>query len=278
MKRLVDWVLLTSTFTACCAMVLCMATERLVNDIQIPLFNQLDILVFGCTLLVYNVHQAIKKRQSSAVGLPALTVYHRQAYTAMSVLGLLIALQGLPALSERMISIFLTLGLISFAYSLPLLPFKNKRRLRDFGWMKILSLAGVWTIVTSVLPMLYWQRHVADYPFEIIIRFLFIFSLCIIFDIRDLKTDIASNINTFPRIVGLQNSYRVINIVLVLFVLAGIAQYIRHPLWYRIMAVIVTAILTRFVAEYLKKVTSERAYLIYADGLMFVYALLVLLF
>jgi predicted Co/Zn/Cd cation transporter (cation efflux family) len=44
------------------------------------------------------------------------------------------------------------------------------------------------------------------------------------------------------------------------------------------MAVIVTAILTRFVAEYLKKVTSERAYLIYADGLMFVYALLVLLF
>ena len=278
MKRLVDWVLLTSTFTACCAMVLCMATERLVNDIQIPLFNQLDILVFGCTLLVYNVHQAIKKRQSSVVGLPALTVYHRQAYTAMSVLGLLIALQGLPALSERMISIFLTLGLISFAYSLPLLPFKNKRRLRDFGWMKILSLAGVWTIVTSVLPMLYWQRHVADYPFEIIIRFLFIFSLCIIFDIRDLKTDIASNINTFPRIVGLQNSYRVINIVLVLFVLAGIAQYIRHPLWYRIMAVIVTAILTRFVAEYLKKVTSERAYLIYADGLMFVYALLVLLF
>ncbi len=278
MKRLVDWVLLTSTFTACCAMVLCMATERLVNDIQIPLFNQLDILVFGCTLLVYNVHQAIKKRQSSAVGLPALTVYHRQAYTAMSVLGLLIALQGLPALSERMISIFLTLGLISFAYSLPLLPFKNKRRLRDFGWMKILSLAGVWTIVTSVLPMLYWQRHVADYPFEIIIRFLFIFSLCIIFDIRDLKTDIASNINTFPRIVGLQNSYRVINIVLVLFVLAGIAQYIRYPLWYRIMAVIVTAILTRFVAEYLKKVTSERAYLIYADGLMFVYALLVLLF
>lgn len=278
MKRLLDWFLLTNSFTACCAMGLCMATERLVNDIPIPWFNKLDLLVFGCTLLVYNLHQAIKKRQWSHVGLPTITRHHQLAYGVVSMLGLVIASFGIRALSEQMITIFLVLGLISFAYSLPLLPFKhkNKKRLRDFGWIKILSLAGVWTVVTSVLPMLYWQKHISHYPLEILIRFLFIFTLCIIFDIRDVKDDIASNIRSFPQIVGLGNSYRVINVALILFILAGVAQYMRYPAWYRLVAVIVTAIATRMVAEYLKKNPAEKAYLLYADGMMMLYAALVL--
>ncbi len=278
MKKLLDWFLLTSSFTAFCAMGLCMATERLVNDIPIPWFNQLDLFVFGCTLVVYNLHKAVKRRRSVEVGLPRLTSWHRQVYALMSFIGLfMMAASFRVLLSEKMLIACATLGFISFAYSMPLLPFKKRKRLRDFGWLKILSLASVWTIVTSVLPMLYWQRHISDFPYEIVVRFLFIFSLCIIFDIRDVKDDIASNINTFPQIVGIKNSYTVINISLIMFILAGIVQYLRYPLWYRLVAVVITAIVTRYVAEYLKTHNSERNYLIYADGVMIVYSLLVLL-
>ncbi len=42
------------------------------------------------------------------------------------------------------------LSIFTFAYSWPLLPFKNKKRLRDFGWLKITVLASVWTVVTSI--------------------------------------------------------------------------------------------------------------------------------
>jgi 4-hydroxybenzoate polyprenyltransferase len=278
MKKLLDWFLLTSSLTAFCAMGLCMATERLINDIPIPWFNQLDLLVFGCTLIIYNLHKAVIKRHSVEVGLPKLTAHHRLVYTLMSFIGFFIASIGFRAvLSEQMLVAFATLGLISFAYSLPLLPFKTKRRLRDYGWLKILSLASVWTIVTSVLPMIYWQRHISDHPFEIIVRFLFIFTLCILFDIRDVKDDSASKINTFPQMVGIGNSYWVINISLILFIAAGIAQYLQYPVWERLLAVVITAILTRIVAEYLKTHNSERNYLVYADGVMIVYSLLVLL-
>lgn len=277
MKKLLDWFLLTSAFTACCATALCMATERLVNDVQPQLWTRLHALVFGCSMLVYNIHPAVKKRKSNIVGLPRLTPYHQPVYAALAVCGLLIALLGLPVLSAEMIIACMVLGFISFAYTLPILPFKNRRRIRDVGWLKILSLTTVWTIVTSVLPMLFWKRSIAQYPLEVLLRFIFIFVLCVIFDIRDVHTDTISNINTLPRMIGLENCYRVINVALLLFILLGGVQYLRHPLWNRMLAVVITAIITRVVAWYLQRHNTERAYLVYADGMMMVYALLVLL-
>ena len=276
-KKLLDWFLLTSTFTACCALSLCMATERLVNDSRPELFSKLHALVFGCSLLVYNIHPDIKKRVSSTIGLPRLTRHHQPVYAMLAGAGVLLAASALPEMTPNMFLVCALLGFISFAYTLPILPFKKKKRIRDVGWLKILSLTAVWTIVTSVLPMLYWHVGVQRFPFEILLRGTFIFALCIIFDIRDVQADKNSNINTLPHIIGLPNSYRLMNAALLLFGVLGLVQYLRHPLWYRMGAVVITAMVTRFVAEYLKTHNTERAYLVYADGMMMLYALLVLL-
>ena len=168
------------------------------------------------------------------------------------------------------------LGVVTFAYFLPILPFRNKKRLRDFGWLKITVLAGVWTIATSVLPMVYWQKNIDHYPFEILIRLLFIFTLCVIFDIRDMQTDQENNINTLPQKVGIKNSYRLINITLTLFVVLSIMQYYRFHEMERLVSAMLTAIITRIVVTYLQKWPSDRAYLILADGVMLLYAVLVL--
>src|SRR5690606_5610779 len=90
------------------------------------------------------------------------------------------------------------LALLSFAYSIPILPFKDKKRLKDFGWVKILVLTLVWTIVTSVLPILYHERGLVAYPYEILMRFVFMFTLCVAFDIRDMQTDLEAGIATLP--------------------------------------------------------------------------------
>lgn len=277
LKKLLDWFLLTSTFTACCALGLCMATERLVNDARPQLFSRLHALVFGCSLLVYNIHPAVKKRVSSTVGLPRLTKYHQPVYAVIAGAGVLMAALSIPVLSAHMVIALAVLGFISFAYTLPILPFKNKKRIRDIGWLKILSLTLVWTIVTSVLPMLFWHRTIINYPIEILLRLLFIFVLCIIFDLRDVQADKISNINTLPHIIGIANCYRLMNAALLLFCVLGVVQYMRHPIWYRMGAVAITAVVTRIVAGYLKTHNTERAYLVYADGMMMLYALLVLL-
>lgn len=277
MKRLLDWLLLTNVYTACCAVSLCMATERLVNDSREPIGSWLHALVFGCTLLVYNIHPAIKRRNSLTIGLPRLTTHHQAVHAVLAIAGLILAVLALPVMTPNMILMCGVLGFISFAYTLPILPFKNRRRIRDIGWLKILSLTVVWTIVTSVLPMLSWHVNVERYPFEVLLRGVFIFVLCIIFDIRDVQADSASKINTLPHIIGLPNCYRLMNVALLVFCALGIAQYTRHPIWYRMGAAVITAVVTRLVAEYLKQNNSERAYGLYADGMMLLYSGLVLL-
>lgn len=253
-----------------------MATERLVNEAQPDVVSRLHALVFGCSLLVYNIHPAVKKRVSDKVGLPRLTRHHQPVFIALSVAGIVIGSFGLPVLSAGMVMACGVLGFISFAYTLPILPFKNKRRIRDIGWLKILSLTSVWTIVTSVLPTLFWKHSIADYPFEILLRGLFIFTLCIIFDIRDMQTDSMSRINTLPHMLGLRNTYRLMNGLLLAFIGVEVLQYLRHPLWYRMTAVIITAIVTRAVAAWLKNRDADWEYTLYADGLMLLYSLLVL--
>lgn len=176
----------------------------------------------------------------------------------------------------QMMVVSSALGVFAFAYFLPVLPFKNKKRLRDFGWLKITVLASVWTTATSVLPILYLQKNIGDYPFEILLRFVFIFTLCIVFDIRDMRKDLQNNIHTLPHTVGVANSYHLINFTLTLFALLSIVQYIRYPHPGKLVGAMLTALITWLVVRYLRRRPSDRAYLGMADGVMLVYALLVL--
>lgn len=180
-------------------------------------------------------------------------------------------------LPRRIIAVCVLLGLLSFAYSLPFLPFKNKKRLRDFGWIKIIVLGIVWTVVTTVLPIIYWENSLAAYPYEILIRFSFLFTLCIAFDIRDMQTDLEANIFTLPNLIGLTNSYRLMDTTLILFVSLSVFQYARYPVIEKLIGALLTAVVTKWAIYYTKKHPSDRAYLSWVDGVMLLYGLLVLL-
>ena len=249
-----------------------MATERLINSSLPPLFSHLHLLIFGSTLLVYNTPRIIRKPNPAHIN----SVKYRKWYFFLFFMGLALTVAGLYRLPLSLQITSVVLGVFAFAYFLPLLPFEKKRRLRDFGWLKITVLASVWTIATSVLPILYWRKNIADYPFEIVLRLTFIFTLCILFDIRDMQADLHNNINTLPHKVGVRNSYRLINGALLLLALFGVFQYVRYPMVERLLGTLLTAIITWIVARYLQKRPSERAYLLLADGVMLVYTFLVL--
>ena len=250
-----------------------MATERLINNSPPLLFNRLHILVFGSALLVYNTPRIIRKPNFEH----AKSIQYRYWYFFFFFTGLVLTITGLITQRLQVQLSAMLLGVFAFAYFLPLLPFENKKRLRDFGWLKIIVLASVWTMATSVLPMLYWQKNIGNYPFEILVRLVFIFTLCVIFDIRDMRADQINNINTLPHKVGIKNSYRLINVTLGLLVMLSIIQFIRYPFVERFTSAILTAIITWIVAFYLKKRPSERAYLLLADGVMLLYAMFILI-
>lgn len=272
----INWILYTSIFAAVCAVGLCMSTERLLLDTVPPLYSPLHLLVFCSTLFVYNVHYLIKKSTPELSDRFGWSQHHRLwHYLLMSIgaVGCLLSVLYLPA---DILIACTVLAVLSFSYSIPLLPFKNKKRLKDFGWIKILVLTLVWTIVTSVLPILYHNKEIADYPYEILIRFVFMFTLCVAFDIRDMQTDMEAGIATLPNIIGIKGSYRVMSVSMILFIIMSIIQYFRYPAIGRLIAELIVAVAVKLAIDYARKHPSDRAYLGLVDGMMLLYAVLVL--
>ncbi|MBW7914723.1 MAG: UbiA family prenyltransferase [Taibaiella sp.] len=271
-----NWILYTSLFAAICAVGLCMSTERLVLNTIPPLYSGLHLLVFCSTLLVYNAHYLIKKSTPELSDRFGWSQHHRLWHYLLMGIG--IAGCGIAAfhLPQNILLVCVLLAVLSFSYSIPLLPFKDKKRLKDFGWIKILVLTTVWTIVTSVLPILYHNSTIADYPYEIMIRFVFMFTLCVAFDIRDMQTDMEAGIATLPNMIGIKGSYRVMSVSMILFIVMSIIQYTRYPSLPRLIAEIIVAIATKLAIDYARKHPSDRAYLGLVDGMMMLYAVLVL--
>lgn len=253
-----------------------MSTERLLLGMVPPLYSTLHLLVFCSTLFVYNVHYLIKRSTPELSDRFEWSQHHRLwHYLLMSIgaVGCLLSVLYLPA---DILIACTVLAALSFSYSIPLLPFKNKKRLKDFGWIKILVLTLVWTIVTSVLPILYHNKEIADYPYEILIRFVFMFTLCVAFDIRDMQTDMEAGIATLPNMIGIKGSYRVMSISMILFIIMSIIQYLRYPYMGRLIAELTVAVAVKLAIDYARKHPSDRAYLGLVDGMMLLYAMLVL--
>ena len=270
--KFIDALLFTYLFTASCAVGLCMATERLIIGYCPPLYTPLHILVLGSTLLVYNLPVIINSTNSQR--------FYSQRGIFFFIGGLLTVLSFF-FLPIHIIIAATLLGMLALAYSLPILPFKNKKRLRDFGWLKIIDLAGVWTIATAILPILYYQKPVLDFLVEIAIRFVLIFILCIVFDLRDMQLDHLNNLKTLPNKIGIKNSYLLINAAIILFVVLSIIQFNAIHNLHQLLASLSTAMVMHFIAPYLHNKPydrdRDRFYIILGDGTLLLYALLVLL-
>ncbi len=266
----------TSLYAAICATGMCMATERLLLLHIPPIFTPLHVLVFGSTLFVYNVHYLVKRTEPDVSDRFQWSQHYKLWHYIALASGAAGSVISLLCMPRDIFYACVLLGVLSFGYSLPLLPFKNKRRLKDFGWLKILLLTSVWTIVTSVLPILYWDKELSAYPFEVILRYALLLTLCIAFDMRDMQTDMDAKIFTLPNLIGIKNSYRVMTVTMLLFIGLSVIQYTRYPSVTRLVAELATAIATKLAIDYARKYPSDKAYLALVDGVMLLYALLVL--
>ena len=91
-------------------------------------------------------------------------------------------------------------AILSLGY---VLPFWKNKRLRDFHFLKIFLIAGVWAYVTVLLPSLE-----ADQPIDLVLflrfseRALFIFAITLPFDIRDWEIEKANGVQTIPSLIG----------------------------------------------------------------------------
>lgn len=263
--RPVRFLLHTSIYTALCALALCLGAERIMLHRVPPLLSPLHALIVGCTMLEYNVHHLF----NLTAGTRAV-----RSHLVVAALGLVLCLIALPHLSVAVLAGCACLGVMAFAYSTPLLPFRYKQRLKDYGLIKIHVLTGVWVMVSTVLPALYWEIPLRNYWLELIIRSLLIFPLCIAFDIRDAEADAAQNIHTLPNTLGIPAAYRAVGFTLLAYFAWAVTRCIYRQDYREVITYFVSGLAAFFAIRLSRVRPHPFVYLVLIDGVMLLYGVL----
>lgn len=235
-----------------------------------PLVSPLHALIVGSTLLEYNVHHLFNRSNMNVSWSRAIALPHWLACGT----GLVLCFVSLPKLAWDVLAACGILGVLSLAYSTPLLPFRYKQRLKDYGLLKIHVLASVWVLVSVVLPALYWHIPFSVYWLECILRFLLIFPLCIAFDIRDAEADLARGIHTLPNTLGIPAAYRAIHATLSAFLVFGVMNSVLQHSFTLVIVYAISAGAAYFSIRYSRHNGHPYVYLVLIDGVMLLYGLL----
>lgn len=253
---------------------MCMETNILLH---LPL-NHLSfyLFVFGATLVQYNLHYFFKTTAVTNSKRLAWSLNNQDVHKFLIACGLILIVYSLFSFQLRHFIILLILGALAFLYSFPFLPFTNRKRIKDFGLFKIITLALLWTLVTVWFPA--DQTNLSGLSFQLIFirRFIFIFILCLLFDIRDTEIDRKQNIATLAVKIGIKRSYILCYLLLLLFAVLSVIQFIYLPDWVELSAMMLSAAATIATIEFSKKNNSDVVYLACIDGMMLIQAVLVI--
>jgi len=233
--------------------------------------------VFGATLVQYNLHYLVKT--TAVANSQRLAWSFKNKIIHKVLLGAGIAMIFFSFLSFRLqhFIILAVLGAIAFLYSFPVIPFGKKRRIKDYGFLKIITLALLWTLVTVWFPVNNFLFERTMFLFIFLKRFVFMFVLCLLFDIRDIEIDRKENIRTLAVFLDLKRSYRIAYIFLVVFVILSLFEFFCFGYRNVLIAMLLSAGATFFAVEATKKTNSDFVYLAGIDGMMLLQALLVYL-
>ncbi|MGI8583523.1 MAG: UbiA family prenyltransferase [Chitinophagaceae bacterium] len=273
-KKISEIFLFGSIFISICAVALCVETNLLLylrlNNLKFYLF------VFGATLVQYNMHYLFKTTAVANSMRLAWSLKNKRIHKIIVAFGVALIIYSLFSFRPQHFIILLILGAIAVLYSFPLLPFTHKKRIKDFGLLKIITLAFLWTLVTVWFPV--DEANFSGFSFQLVFlrRFIFIFILCLLFDIRDTEIDRKENIATLSVKLGIKNSYTLCYLLLIIFILLSIIQFIYLYDRIQLTAMLISAAATVIIIEHSKKNNSDIVYLFYIDGMMLLQALLVI--
>ncbi|MGN6246829.1 MAG: UbiA family prenyltransferase [Ginsengibacter sp.] len=276
LKKLLEFILFSSIFIAACAVAFCIETNILLG---LPLNSfSFYCFVFGATLLQYNLHYSTKKVAVKNSERLRWSLNNKRIHNLLLVIGFALIVFSFFHFKLKHFFILALLGAISFLYSFPFLPFPKRRRIKDYGFLKIVTLSLLWTLVTVWFPANSFAFDRWLFTFIFIKRFIFMFVLCLLFDLRDIEIDRHEKIHTLPVLLGKKTSYFLSYILLILFLLITLVQYFYQPQLAFFIAMVLSAIVTFGIIEGTKKTNSDFIYLAGIDGMMLLQALLVYLF
>ena len=275
MKKLGEFVLFSSIFIAICAVSLCIETNLL---LRLPLNTfSFYCFVFGATLVQYNLHYLVKTTAVENSQRLAWSSKNKIIHRVLLFAGVALILFSFLSFRLHHFIILAILATVAFLYSFPVIPFLKKKRIKDYGFLKIITLALLWTLVTVWFPVNNFLFEKNIFVFVFFKRFVFMFMLCLLFDIRDIEIDRKENITTLAVFLGKKKSYLLAYNFLIFFVILSFFQFFYFDDKSVLIAMLLSAAATFFTVELTKKINSDFVYLLGIDGMMLLQAILVYL-
>lgn len=275
LKKIVEFILFSSIFIAACAVGLCIETNLLLH---LPLnIISFYCFVFGATLAQYNLHYLVKTAAVKNSERIKWSQKNKKLHKILFATGIVLILFSFSNFRLHHFIILGIMGLIAFLYSFPILPIGEKKRIKDYGFIKIITLALLWTLVTVWFPVV---NDVFDRNLFLLIfmeRFVFMFVLCLLFDVRDIEIDRIENIKTVAVIVGKNKSYLLAYVSIVILCILSILHFFYFGNAGVLAAMLISAFITLITVLYTKKSNSDFIYLAGIDGMMLLQVLLVYL-
>lgn len=273
-KRIYDFILFGNIYIA-------LGTVCLIQSsvIQLGFTDNLPnytLLAFFATLFVYNFQRIFYKtsQKSSQTSI-------RRAWIARNQK----ALRTLASIGFTGVAItfflndFSLLKYLSPLLLLCLLYFIPFIKLRQNPWLKLLTLVSVWTIVTSVVPLILSNSEFnSNSLLHIAVRFWFMLAICIPFDIRDLHIDKADSVVTIPHLVGENKARWIAFSCMIIYGILIIPEYTLGMIDGKIFtALMLSALINTLIVLMSSTKRSEYFYVAGIDGTMLLQGVLLII-
>jgi hypothetical protein len=212
LKQLFDFYLDSSIHVALSCFALVNCTYLTLN---ISINYSVALFAFFGTIAGYNFvkFNSLARTKKNKISLKL------KAISGLSFLALIIGIYYFLELQKlTKITAFVVL-ILTLLYTLPFFP--NKRNARNWAGFKIYIVSICWVGVTILLPIINSDYKI-DFQTGILIfqRLLLIFSLILIFEIKDLKND-DPNLKTVPQQIGVTKTKNLGFVLLILFIGLG---------------------------------------------------------
>ena len=281
LQQLAEAIIYSNLLISLCAVVMCLQTYWQLEHHFI--FDELLALVFCSTLATYLLARLVGLRNQSEI--VKQQFWYGRNENLIKYLFIISSLACIPlffALKQNIQFCLLFLALLTILYSLPLVRTNGKwKRLRDVGLLKIFLISFTWSLTTVLLPAFNIEKNINwDLLFLLFIeRSLFIFTITLPFDIRDLAYD-KGKIKTIPLILGKQKTLFLAYFCLFLLILLATLNYVyivEVPNYNIFIGLIISYLITAYLISFTEESNQDTFYTGYVDATMLLQFFLIVL-
>jgi 4-hydroxybenzoate polyprenyltransferase len=274
--RLSDFLNNSQLFVASCSVLLGFETVIIADSTT----NFVSIsLVFFATLFIYNTSRlTIDIQPGEKQRLTGLTISGRKLHLLLAAFSIFASFIFLTQLHFHQLLVFALTAIFSIAYMMPL-RIREKRipGIRNSLIFKNILLSVIWTLATCLLPLSENTGQIFGEPMIWMMarRFLFIYALTTIFDLKDLESDKMEGVRTIARSAGFIGTRIISLVAMSIFTLLILLD--PHLTNYAYKAALLTsAFITALIIAGVHPQENRNAFVFVVDGAMAIQALLVI--